>query len=275
MKFSGPVKVSGKTVASENIFSLDIDLPQIASGASPGQFIQVKVPGMDSILWPRPFSVHKVSGKVVTISIKKCGITTELMYNLKRGDRLFVTGPLGNGFKLPPKGKSIYLVAGGVGLPPLHFLCEYILNQGYSTKSIHFYSGARCADELFANDELASLGIAYKVTTDDGSYGIRGYVTEPFVVDLMKERSQGGNDGPVIYSCGPMAMMKKMAAICHKLKCYLSLEQLMPCGWGACNGCAVKVKMHDNNNTEDEKGFRLARVCREGPVFEASELIWD
>lgn len=273
MKFSGPVEVSGKTVASKNIFSLDIISPKIASQASPGQFIQVKIPGINPVPWPRPFSVHKVSDEVVTISIKKCGKVTELLYSIDRGDRLYVIGPLGNGFELPPMGKSIYLVAGGVGLPPLHFLCEYILEQGYPPELIHFYSGARCADELFANDELTSLGIDYIVSTDDGSYGIKGFITEPFAGDLMKAHADDLKS--VIYSCGPMAMMKKMAELCHGLECYLSLEQLMPCGWGACNGCAVKIKISDDNNTEDERGFRLARVCKEGPVFKASELIWD
>jgi dihydroorotate dehydrogenase electron transfer subunit len=275
MKFSGPVKVSAKTVASKNIFSLDIISPQIASQSYPGQFIQVKIPGMDTLPWPRPFSVHKVSDEVVTISIKKCGKVTELLYNIDRGDRLYVTGPLGNGFKLPPMEKYIYLVAGGVGLPPLHFLCEYILEQGYPSELIHFYSGARCADELFANDELTSLGIDYIVSTDDGSCGIKGFITEPFAGDLMKIDTDENKIKSVIYSCGPTAMMKKMAELCHGLECYLSLEQLMPCGWGVCNGCAVKIKAGGDNNTEDERGFRLARVCKEGPVFKASELIWD
>ena len=275
MKFSGSVEVSGKTVISRNIFSLDIVSPQIASQASPGQFIQVKIPGINSVLWPRPFSVRKIKDDIVTVSIKKCGKVTGLLYDINRGDRLYVTGPFGNGFILPKMGRSIYLVAGGAGLPPLLFLCESILEKGYSPKLIHFYSGARYVEELFANDELTSLGVHSVVTTDDGSYGIKGLVTEPFANDLTKVHSGKDDLGPVIYGCGPMAMVKKVAEICHGLECYLSLEQLMPCGWGVCNGCAVKIKAGDSDNTEDEKGFRLARVCKEGPVFKASELIWD
>ena len=115
----------------------------------------------------------------------------------------------------------------------------------------------------------------YIISTDDGSTGIKGFITEPLAVELAKIRTGGNDEDPVIYSCGPSAMLKKVAELAYGLECYLSLEQLMPCGWGVCNGCAVKVKTRNKTTTEDERGFRLARVCKEGPIFDASEIIWE
>jgi len=275
MKFSGLVAVHSIIHISETVFTLKIKCPQIASRVKPGQFIQLKLYDSGLSLWPRPFSIHRVEDEVVTITVKKCGKVTGEMAGLKPGDTLHITGPLGNSFKLPSRNKSIYLVAGGVGLPPLHLLCESILKDGRSPQMIHFYSGALSAGELFANEEIKGLDVNYTVTTDDGSAGIQGFITEPLAMELAGIRTGGNPKNAVIYSCGPLLMLKKVAEICDGFECYLSLEQLMPCGWGVCNGCAVKVRITDDTETEDEREFRLARVCKEGPVFNASEVIWE
>ena len=275
MKFSGLVYVHSIIHISKTVFALQIKCPQIASRAKPGQFIQLKLYNNGLSFWPRPFSIHKVEDEIITITVKKCGKATGRMAGLKPGDTLHITGPLGNSFKSPSRNKSINLVAGGVGLPPLHFLCESILKDGYSPQKIHFFSGAQSADELFADKEIISLGVNYTVATDDGSTGIKGFITKPLAAELARIKTGENPGNVVIYSCGPLLMLKKVAEICAGFECYLSLEQLMPCGWGVCNGCAVKVKITDNAETEDERGFRLARVCKEGPVFNASEVIWE
>lgn len=274
-KFSGQAVVKNVTRLTEKIYSIDIDNPAIASICIPGQFVQIKLLDYQSSIWPRPFSIHSARGGVVTISIKKYGKITELMENLRAGDKVFMTGPLGNGFKPPPAGREIYFAAGGVGLPPLHYFCAELLKNGYPSKLLHFYSGARTEAELFGNTEIKDLGIDYVVATDDGSFGIDGYITEPLAIELIRRRTSESLFEPVIFGCGPVPMLKKLAEVCYNLTCYLSLEQLMPCGWGVCNGCAVKIKTHDNRKTEDERGFRLARVCKEGPVFEAAEVLWE
>lgn len=183
-------------------------------------------------------------------------------------DSLHITGPLGNGFSEPINPQPLYLVAGGVGLPPLHYLIRTLLDKRYPAKMIHLYSGARSAGDLFARDELQALNIDYQITTEDGSLGIKGLVIEPFADDIRKAKNA------MIYSCGPMAMMAEVARIAGNYPCQLSLEQLMPCGWGVCNGCAVKI-INDKATVEDERGFRLARVCKEGPVFKAGDILWE
>ena len=273
-RFSGPVRIYYKKTISEKVFAIELDCPEIAGVARPGNFVQLKLIDDKNSLWPRPFSIHHAAGNLITITIKKYGKTTALIDRLSKGDAMLVTGPLGNSFNDPPRDAPIYLVAGGVGLPPIHFLCENLLKSGYPAGSIKFYSGARTADELLGNDEIEALGVDYIVATDDGSLGIKGYITEPVAVDITTYRTKNPGRAPVVYSCGPMVMMQKLAEVCYGLTCYLSLEQLMPCGWGVCNGCAIKIKSRCNDKTEDERGFRLARVCREGPIFAASEVLW-
>jgi len=274
-KQSGLTRIHSVTSHSNKIFAINLECPEIALITRPGQFIQLKLPYSESCLWPRPFSIHKAANGLITVSIKKAGKITNILETKKPGEMIYVTGPLGNSFKMPPSGRDIYFAAGGVGLPPLHFLAEKLLDQGYPSETLHFYSGALTEDELFGHEELNSLGIEYIAATDDGSRGISGFVTEPLAIELTRRRTAEPGFNPIIYGCGPIPMLKKLAEICHGLTCYLSLEQLMPCGWGVCNGCAVKVKKNDDIITEDERGFRLARVCREGPVFDASEIIWE
>lgn len=274
-KFSGLCGIRKITIITNKIYALEIECPEIAGQCRPGQFIQIKIPEYQSFLWPRPFSIHKANRSSITVTVKKYGTITNLLETKKPGDRIFVTGPLGNSFVLPDSGREIYFAAGGVGLPPLHYFCMTLLRAGYPHENIHFYSGARTADELFANDELEALGIDYIAATDDGSYGIKGYVTEPLAVELTRRRTGDEAFSPILYSCGPTAMLKRVAELSYGLTCYVSLEQLMPCGWGVCNGCAVKLRKNDNEVTEDNRDFRLARVCKEGPVFSASEVLWE
>lgn len=274
-KYSSLTRIHNVISYSDKIFAINLECPEIASAAQPGQFIQLKLPRNESCLWPRPFSIHKAANDLITISVKKAGRVTNILETKKSGELIHVTGPLGNSFKMPPPGRDIYFAAGGVGMPPLHFLVVKLIEQGYPAETLHFYSGAKTESELFGDEELQALGIEYIAATDDGSKGISGFITEPLAIELMRRRTGENRFDPIIYGCGPIPMLKKLAELCYGLTCYLSLEQLMPCGWGVCNGCAVKIKKNVNDITEDERGFRLARVCREGPVFEASEIIWE
>jgi dihydroorotate dehydrogenase electron transfer subunit len=268
VKFTGICPIRSVTLPSPKIIRLEIECLHIASSARPGQFIQVRIPDKETNIWPRPFSIHHVERDRLTLYIKIFGKMTSHLGRLTDRDSLSISGPLGNGFSEPSEPTPLFLVAGGVGLPPLHFLVRSLLKKGYPSNLIHLYSGAKSAADLFARDELNALNIDYHIVTEDGSLGIKGLVIEPFSADLAKtNRAQ-------IYACGPMAMMAEVAKIAGNNPCQLSLEQLMPCGWGVCNGCAVKLKS-DNSTVEDERGFRLARVCKEGPVFEAGDIQWE
>jgi dihydroorotate dehydrogenase electron transfer subunit len=247
----------------------------VAKVCLPGQFVQIKLVDYPPAIWPRPFSIHHADDGVFVLSIKKYGKITGILETKRPGDKLFVTGPLGNSFDVPPPGHDIYFVAGGVGLPPLSFFCAELIKAGYPKESIHFYSGAKTAEELFGDDDLKSLDIDYVTATDDGTFGIKGYVTEPLAVELTRRRTGDSSFKPIIYGCGPTPMLKHLAEISYGVSCYLSLEQFMPCGWGVCNGCAVKLRKNDNTPTEDKRDFRLARVCKDGPIFAAAEVIWE
>ncbi|NLI16652.1 MAG: dihydroorotate dehydrogenase electron transfer subunit [candidate division Zixibacteria bacterium] len=268
MKCSGNFQIASIERLSSNIIRLEIDSPPIAEQARPGQFVQVRIPGKETNIWPRPFSIHYAGDGRITLYIKILGKMTACMAKLKNGDILNITGPLGNGFAEPPDQVPLYLVAGGIGLPPLYFLVCILLKKGFPPELIHLYSGAKSAADLFARDEIVALNIDYRLATDDGSCGVKGLIVEPFAKDFEKSKSGA------VYACGPMAMLAAVAKIAEKNFCQLSLEQLMPCGWGVCNGCAVKLKS-DNSIVEDERGFRLARVCKEGPVFNADDILWD
>jgi dihydroorotate dehydrogenase electron transfer subunit len=268
VKFSGKYPITSVALPSPKIVRLEIECPDIAKSARPGQFIQVRIPDKETNIWPRPFSIHQVNGDQITLYIKIFGKMTSHLGQLVSGDSLFITGPLGNGFTEPAVPGPLYLVAGGVGLPPLYFLAESLISKGYSADLIHFYSGAKTAAQLFASDELKALNIDYHIITEDGSLGNKGLVIEPFAREFGKAKQAS------IYACGPMAMLAEVAKIAGSNPCQLSLEQLMPCGWGVCNGCAVKLQT-DNSKVEDERGFRLARVCKEGPVFEAGAILWE
>lgn len=268
MKYSDTYPIKSVTLPSPKIIRIEIDSPQIANLARPGQFIQVRIPDKETNIWPRPFSIHQAENSSLTLYIKIFGKMTSHLAKFKKGDTLNITGPLGNGFAEPPTQVPLFLVAGGVGLPPLYFLIHTLLKKGYPHKLIHLYAGAKSAADLFARDEISSLNIDYHIATEDGSAGAKGLVVEPFANDFA------GGSGAIVYACGPMAMLAAIAKIASKNPCQLSLEQLMPCGWGVCNGCAVKLKT-DNSVVEDERGFRLARVCKEGPVFEAGDILWD
>lgn len=268
MKYSDTYPIKSVALPSPKIIRLEIDSPHIANQARPGQFIQIRIPDKETTIWPRPFSIHLVENGSLILYIKVFGKMTSHLAKLKKGDTLSITGPLGNGFTEPPNQVPLFFVAGGVGLPPLYFFVHTLLNKGYPPELLHLYSGAKSASDLFARDEISFLNIDNHLTTEDGSVGSKELVVEPFAHDFKKIKNG------IVYACGPMAMLAAVASISKGYPCQLSLEQLMPCGWGVCNGCAVKLKS-DNSTVEDERGYRLARVCKEGPVFEADSILWD
>jgi dihydroorotate dehydrogenase electron transfer subunit len=187
------------------------------------------------------------------------------------GQKAQLFGPLGNGFQPLPTDREIIMAAGGLGLPPLYFLAKKSVREGFPAENITFISGAKTQSEHLDEKGLFELGIKIIICTDDGSEGFKGHV-----VDFL-ERNLSRYDQPLVYACGPTAMLKAADRLIleRKLSGFLSLEALMPCGYGICSGCAVKVyPAEDRGPTDDKRDYHLKRVCVDGPVFGVGEVIW-
>lgn len=239
--------------------------PQIAHNAHPGQFVNIKLTDTFEPLLRRPFSIHRVKGSNIEILYEVVGKGTEILSQKKTGEYLDAIGPLGNGFNYKSEARSKergVLVGGGMGVAPLLFLAEKLAEQ----KTI-ILIGAKTKNQLLCEMEFKQLGYEVKISTDDGSKGFKGRVT-----DLLKcllstiPACRRGRDYRLstIYACGPKPMLKEINTLSKKynVPAQISLEEHMACGIGACLGCVVKTS----------EGFK--RVCKEGPVFNADEIIW-
>ena len=259
--------LSNKEIAP-GYFRMVLDAPYIAKHAKPGQFVQVRCSDGVEPLLRRPFSIHRVAVignrlSVIEILYEVIGKGTEILSKKNKGDFVDVLGPLGNGFSLPSAishKPSAILIAGGIGVAPLVFLAEELARKKARTIVL---IGARTKNLILCKKDLKKIGTEVHIATDDGSHGCKGFVSELFQKVL---RTTNNEQRTTIYACGPTPMLKCIADMCkgQKLKCQVSLEEMMACGIGACLGCAVKVK---------GGGYKLA--CKDGPVFNADEIIWS
>ena len=253
--------ISNKKI-SEKYFLVTFLGDKIARKSLPGQFVMVKVDNEKTFL-RRPFSICSTGEKTFSILFKVVGIGTEILSKRKVGGTLNIIGPLGNGYHFPLSTSHFPIfVAGGTGIASLLFLASKIKSPqkpiallGFKTKS-----------EILFETEFKKLGCEVIVSTEDGSYGKKGFITDIFKKFLL---STSYSLLPAVYACGPKPMLKKIAEISkkHKLKCYVSLEEKMACGIGACMGCVVRTQMN-----ADE--FEYKKVCKDGTVFDAKEIIW-
>ena len=209
-----------------------------------GQFVNIKLQGL---YLRRPISVCDCEDGVLTLVYKVVGKGTEQMSKMKEGVLDILTG-LGNGYDTSLSGEKPLLLGGGVGVPPLYKLCKELIKEGKKPTVI---LGFNTKDEIFYENEFAALGAEVKVTTADGSYGIKGFVT-----DAMKD-----TDYTYIYTCGPEPMLKAVynASVTSG---QFSFEERMGCGFGACMGCSCKTK------------YGNKRICKDGPVLVKEEIIW-
>ena len=213
------------------------------AGILPGQFVNIRVEGQ---FLRRPISVCNIEKGVLTIIYKVVGVGTEAMSHLPIGTQLDVLTILGNGYDLSKAGDQPLLVGGGVGVPPMYMLARQLREMGKEVKVI---LGFNTQDEVFYEEEFRALGCDVTVTTVDGSHGVKGFVTN----------AMDGQQS-YYYTCGPLPMIK---ALINTLGTHgeVSMEERMGCGFGACMGCTIQT-------TQGPK-----RVCKEGPVFAASELL--
>ncbi len=212
---------------------------------APGQFINIKI---DGFFLRRPISVCDYNSENVTIIYKVVGSGTEVMANMKIGEKLDILSGLGNGFDTSKSGKTPVLIGGGVGVPPMYNLCKVLINEGKNVKVI---LGFNSADDVFYESEFKALGADVYVATADGSYGTKGFVT-----DVLKDI-----DYSYFYTCGPISMFKAIENIAKTSGQY-SFEERMGCGFGACMGCSCKTK------------YKNIRICKDGPVLEREVIVW-
>lgn len=252
--------VFNKKVAADTFF-LGLRSRRIVAEARPGQFVMLRVgSGMDPLL-RRPFSICGIrENDLVLILYRIVGRGTTIMCDVRGGESLSVLGPLGSGFEMSNKGEKPILVAGGMGIAPLIFLAS-IMEPGNFT----FLAGFGSAEEIVATDEIGPSGIDLSLSTDDGSAGHKGLVTE-----LLENHLSGFNGGrSMVFACGPLPMLKEVAAITldKDVRCQVSLEASMACGLGACQGCAIR------RSSEQDKTYY--HVCQDGPVFDVKSLDWE
>jgi dihydroorotate dehydrogenase electron transfer subunit len=235
--------------------------PEIAAEARPGQFLMIRVQdGIDPLL-RRPFSICATQDREqVLILYRIVGRGTAIMSKRKPGERLWVLGPLGQGFDLPKNGKTTVLVAGGIGVAPLMSLA-----QALRMDQLSFMAGYRRAEEIVRLEELGMGHVNVALATDDGSEGHYGQVTD-LLEDYVKRHEE---DVAGICACGPVPMLKRIVLISaeREIECQVSLEAYMACGLGACLGCAVPASSHDHE--------AYHHVCKDGPVFNADAIDWE
>jgi len=267
--FQGKLKVRGKEFIGKDYFKLAFESGFMAGCARPGQFVEIKVSDSNEPLLRRPLGIHRVRGRNFEVLCEIVGKGTQALSQAKAGECLDVIGPLGNGFDLAPyalRRTQCILVAGGMGVAPLLFLSEKLKLQSCKSAKPLVLLGAKTNSHILCTKEFKASGCAVEIATDDGSRGFKGRVTDLLRKVLRENETTGKRDnGLAIYSCGPEPMLKEISAISndYNIPARISLEAHMACGIGACLGCVVK--------TTD--GFK--RVCKEGPVFDAREIVWQ
>ena len=263
---------------AKTYYQLSLKVGEISHLAKPGQFVHLKVNNETTPLLRRPFSIHSVGEENLQILYKVIGKGTEILAQRKKGEFLDIIGHSGNGYKLPEGKVKVVLVAGGIGVASLYFLAEKITPPPISSpragKGSHpvdgkdggeggltVLIGGKSREDVLCRDKFKKLNVEVMISTEDGTSGRKGLVTD-LLQDLLSTIDY--RPSTILYACGPTEMLKETAKIAKKYEapCYLSLEKIIACGVGACQGCVI--------NTKD--GYQ--RVCKDGPVFDSEQIIW-
>jgi len=258
-------------------FKMIFTAPQIARKSRAGQFVHLRCASSIEPLLRRPFSIYRTDRDKVEILYKVVGRGTAEIAKRKPGEIIDVMGPLGQGFEISNGLKSAILVAGGIGVAPLVMLAReikdtihhpsFLIHRMRATSNqqpatIYVLIGAKTKNDILCEEEFRETGCEVRVSTEDGSKGFNGMVTD-LLNSLVAHCTL--HVAPAVYACGPKEMLKKIAEITSKynIPAQVSLEENMACGIGACYGCPVRTK----------QGYKL--VCKDGPVFETSEIVWE
>lgn len=257
---------------SPGYYRMQILAPGYDATAQAGQFVMFRVQRSLPPLLRRPFGIFRTGflaadcddmppKEFIEIVYKVVGLGTEIMQELHQGDKVELLGPLGRGFDLGDPDEEKILVGGGIGLVPLYLLAEKIENKSKT----RLLMGGRTRDDIITVTEFERLGVETYVSTEDGSLGEEGLVTQ------VLERKLEKYPNATVYACGPMPMLDAVQQICkrHDVALQVSLEALMACGVGACLGCVVKGVAHSDENPQ------YLCTCKVGPVFDAKQLDWS
>ena len=236
------LKITENTPLTPSVFRMRLEGD--TGELRPGQFVNIKLEGL---FLRRPISVCDYEEGRLTVIYKVVGHGTELMSRMGVGETLDVLTGLGNGYDLDAVCRRPLLVGGGVGVPPLYYLARELIEMG---KRVSVVLGFNTASEVFYEEEFKKLGASVTVTTADGSYGVRGFVTDAL-----------DKNADYFYACGPEPMLKALHRA-TEIPGEMSFEERMGCGFGACMGCSCKTLTGNK------------RICREGPVLKKEELLW-
>lgn len=246
--------VSNKKITSR-VYRLSLDAKDVIKKVKPGQFIHIRVSEGLKPFFRRPFSIFK-AGKYLEIFYDVVGQGTKILSERKTGEYLDVIGPVGNAFSMPPDDtKHIIMIAGGIGIAPFMILSDKLKQKNYDMTLLY---GARNKEYLFSLKEFKANGCKTHISTDDGSHGVKGRVSELFSKIISKASDT------IIYTCGPRPMMLSVQKFAKSkgIRAEASCEEIMACGLGACLGCSIKTKL----------GYKT--VCHDGPVFNLENLIF-
>ena len=254
------VEIVNNEKISDNMYYMGFKSRVIADKGQPGQFVHIKVPDNSSLLLRRPFSINHIDKdrEIVYIAYQIIGEGTLILSKLRGGDMLDILGPLGRGFSMEEGIDRVAIIGGGCGIAPLRYIPSYWPKASYTA-----FLGYRTRTSIYQLKDFENICSRVWFTTDDGSAGEGGFVTDVFKRELDKIRPQ------LIMACGPIDMLKQVQHIANEkeIACQISLEERMGCGIGACMvcSCAIKVK----------EGFEYQKVCSDGPVFPSDEVILD
>lgn len=264
-KFDLVTKILANEQAAQDHYLLRCECPEIAERALPGQFIHVLISDASALLLRRPFTIYSVEGDQITILYQRVGAGTDSLSHLGRGDSLHVMGPLGNNFSIPPNLDPAIIVGGGAGIASLMLHAAALRKLGTRTLGL---VGSINAARLLSVADLEAIEVETHISTDDGSIGHHGFVTE-ILTQILEQPQVYDLHNPVTYACGPYGMLCAVTKISRKFRVpmQLAMENRMGCAMGVCLGCVCKVRTPDG-------GFEYQRVCTEGPVFDAEDIVW-
>jgi dihydroorotate dehydrogenase electron transfer subunit len=246
-------KITANREIMPGVYLSWLDCPSIASQARPGQFVMVRCGEGIEYQLRRPLSIHQRESDKISLLFNVVGMGTQWLSERRGGQKIDLLGALGNGYSIYPDVKNLLLVAGGIGIAPLVFMANEAINKG---KRVTLLMGASTADQLYPS-RLLPAGVRLVTATEDGSAGEKGMITD-LLPDFAGEADQ-------LFACGPLPMYKTMAGM-ERLKdkpAQISLEMRMGCGLGICYTCTVKTR----------DGLR--QTCKDGPIFNLDEMLWD
>jgi dihydroorotate dehydrogenase electron transfer subunit len=258
---------------STGYLHLGVAAPDFPATFRAGEFVMVRPFWIGDPLLPRAFSIYRVSGggslspedptRVVEILYKVLGKGTQCLARMQPQQEIEVLGPLGNAFAPPDQSVLPVLVAGGIGVPPIAALAAQLSREPRAASRVEVFLGGKTSEDILCVKDFEEAGANVHITTEDGSLGARGLLTDllrPFLFTAQVTRLR-------MYACGPSGMLAAVARLAEEcvVPCEVSVEANMACGFGACMGCAIEVKA-------DARGYKL--VCKDGPVFDSREIVW-